>query len=220
MIKRPMCMLLIGLIIGIYLIEMLGMSWIWRSPTGPILDNSETFTQKITASGIVFQQESKLYKSKEYSYIYLTQTTLILNQRKYPIRNIKCVIEGQQEPLLEERITVMGFLSIPKTATNPGEFDLQTWERARKIDYYIEKCQLCTIQQKKNGWISRLTNLRNYLIDKIMEIFPESEAGILIAMLLGTKEYVDSDAADGFQAAGISHMMAKKCTNGYICVQC
>lgn len=208
MSKRPLCVIFLGLIIGICMIQVLGFSWIWKSPAGPVPDPQEYPDELIKASGIVYQQEEKTYQNKTYTYIYIKQTTLTIHTKEYPVRHIKCIIEGTEEWLLEENISVTGYLSTPEEPTNPGEFNKKQWEQAQKIDYYIEECHIQKVEKRNKGILSYLTELRKIWMERIHEIFPEKESGILDAMLFGTKDFLGEDIKYDFQAAGISHIMA------------
>ena len=98
-VKRPMCLAACILAFVIILADLLGISWIWRSPAGRVPDSEG---EKITAQGEVYDQEEQIYTNQVITYLYLKHTSLYVNGKTYPIRNIKCYIEGSQENFLGE----------------------------------------------------------------------------------------------------------------------
>ena len=60
-IKRPMCLFVCLFALTIILADLLGISWIWRSPAGPV---PESAGEKITAQGEVYDQAGVIALSK------------------------------------------------------------------------------------------------------------------------------------------------------------
>lgn len=230
--KRPLCLAAVLLAVCILAAQRLGISWIWRSPAGTeplewaeqgdsVQRNFEerdsgkgaseyenpAGSNLILAEGTVYRQEEQAYQKRIVTYLYLKQTNLYINSKKYPIRNIKCETEGKQAQLLGCRLCVRGALTLPESPGNPGEFDRRGYERARKIDFYLEEAEILE-QTEAEKLAVRTEAIREKCRRILQEIFPEREAGVLEAMLLGEKELLDEDTKSGFQAAGISHIIA------------
>ena len=204
-VKRPMCLAACILAFVIILADLLGISWIWRSPAGRVPDSEG---EKITAQGEVYDQEEQIYTNQVITYLYLKHTSLYVNGKTYPIRNIKCYIEGSQENFLGECLSVTGTLEVPEEPGNPGEFNRRRYEQARKIDYYVKKCRMGERSSEQQGFAVLMAKCRNYFSGVLESIFPEQEAGVLEAMLLGEKKLLEDEVQSGFQAAGISHVIA------------
>ncbi|MDY2594538.1 MAG: DNA internalization-related competence protein ComEC/Rec2 [Oliverpabstia sp.] len=204
-VKRPMCLAACILAFVIILADLLGISWIWRSPAGRVPDSER---EKITAQGEVYDQEEQIYTNQVITYLYLKHTSLYVNGKTYPIRNIKCYIEGSQENFLGECLSVTGTLEVPEEPGNPGEFNRRRYEQARKIDYYLKKCRIGERSSEQQGFAVLMAKCRNYFSGVLESIFPEQEAGVLEAMLLGEKKLLEDEVQSGFQAAGISHVIA------------
>ncbi|MGN0250480.1 MAG: DNA internalization-related competence protein ComEC/Rec2 [Oliverpabstia sp.] len=204
-IKRPMCLSACILAFAIILADLLGISWIWRSPAGPVPDSEG---EKITAQGEVYDQEEQIYSNQVMTYLYLKHTRLYVNGKIYPIRNIKCYLAGSQENFLGECLSVTGTLEVPEEPGNPGEFNRRRYEQSRKIDYYLQKCRIEERSSEQQGFAVLMEKCRNYCSEVLESIFPEQEAGVLEAMLLGEKKLLEDEVQSGFQAAGISHVIA------------
>lgn len=221
--KRPLCLAAVILAACILTAQWLGISWIWRSPAGTepaewaakedsgkknsAQQEELTDSDSVQAEGTVYRQEEKTYQKRIVTDLYLKQTNLYINSKKYPIRNIKCEIEGKQDQVLGCRLRAEGILTLPESPGNPGEFDRRSYERAGKIDFYLEDAKI--LRQSEAGKIAvQIEEVREKCRNSIREIFPQQEAGVLEAMLLGEKELLEEDTKSGFQAAGISHIMA------------
>ncbi len=218
--KRPLCLAAVLLAVCILAAQRLGISWIWRSPAGAEPERwaegespgaagsgEPVRSVGVKAEGTVYRQEQQTYRNKIVTYLYVKQTTLYLNSKKYPIRNIKCEIEGEQDQMLGCRLRAEGKLTLPESPGNPGEFDRRNYERAGKIDFYLKDAGILA-RSEPGGLTVRIEEIRKMCRDSIRGIFPEREAGVLEAMLLGEKELLEEDIKSGFQAAGISHIMA------------
>lgn len=208
MSKRPLCQLLLAIAIGIGLCKYFGMSFLWSSPAGtlPFLWAKEE--QCVTVSGIVYGQEEQTFQNQTYTYIYLKQANLFIRSKKYPIRNIKCTLEGSVECLLDYEVTLTGDLCFPLKNTNPGEFSQQLWEASRKIDFYLKNITEWNVISRSQGFsgiVSRITQQGKELLFKI---FPEKQAAILQAMIFGEKTELEDETKNQFQSAGISHVIA------------
>lgn len=206
--KRPLCLAAMLLTAGILAAYWLGISWVWRSPAGQEPEKWAAQEYSVQAEGIVWQQEEKTYQEQIVTYLYLKQTNLFINSKKYSIRNIRCEIRGRQESFLGCGLRVKGVLTLPQGPDNPGEFDRVQYERSRKVDFYLKDAGVMEQFSQPGAIKVRLDILREKCKNIIREIFPQREAGVLEAMLLGEKELLDEEVKLGFQAAGISHIMA------------
>lgn len=206
--KRPLFWAALLLVLGILLVRWMGISWIWRSPAGTITFEKASEEEQVLAEGIVFRQEEKSFQNKKYTYLYLKQTTLDIHSKKYPIRNIKCIIDGFIKPYTGYRLSIPGKLTLPAGASNPGGFDQGAYERTRKIDFHLINCGEINIIGQADQFSSYFAAVRKSCAEILEQIFPRQEAGILEAMLLGEKGQLEEEVKDEYQAAGISHVLA------------
>ena len=208
MIRRPLCIAAWLLIVSSLAAHWLGISWIWRSPAGPKPEQWAIREKSVYGEGAVYRQEEKIFSNKTYTYLYLKQTSLFIESKKYPVRNVKCIVEQSVETLYGKHVEVSGKLVLPEAPGNPGEFDRRKYERARKIDFYLKEAEIRKITGKE-GRIAAFTRKLRHFSGKILEnIFPSQEAEILKAMLLGERSQVDQEVKEWYQSAGISHIIA------------
>lgn len=218
MIKRPLCMAAFLLMLGIFTAQWLGFSWIWRTPAGPLPEEWAAREKEVRGKGRVYRQEEKTFSNQIYTYLYVEKTYLFIKSKKYPIRNIKCKLDDVEEELTGKTIVFSGKLTLVPLPGNPGEFNQRKYERREKIDFYLENTRLEEAGGEEGIIAKRVRQIREYLAGTVNKIFPGREAGLLQAMMLGEKSQVEEEVKGWYQAAGISHIMAKKCTSGYICV--
>lgn len=206
--KRPLCLMVFLLMAGILLARFLGISWIWRSPGGICPLRCAEQERKVSAEGTVYQQEVKIFENQTYTYLYLKQTNLFMNSEKYPIRNLKCILKQETETLTGCRLCMSGTLTLPKLPKNPGEFDRRKYEQSRKIDFYLEDARVESVSDEHRGSSAFFAGIRQKCMDVLEKIFPQREAGVLEAMLLGEKKQVEDEVKTRYQYAGISHVIA------------
>ncbi len=206
--KRPLCQVLLGMMLCIGLMKYLGISWLWKSPMGTLPFAWAAQEKSVEVTGVVYQQEQKNYSNQTYTYLYLNQTNLFIQSEKYPIRRIKCTMEDEMEDLLGAQVCLDGILSQPDTSTNPGEFNVRVWEASRKIDFYLEDISNIEVIADANSSEKITTQIKERGREILFQIFPKEEAGILEAMVFGDKSSLEDETQNQFQAAGISHIIA------------
>ena len=208
MSKRPLCYLFLVVAVVIGLCKCLGISWIWKSPKGTLPIEWAGQEQSVEVTGIVYAQEEKTYQDQIYTYVYVKQANLFIQSIKYPVRNIKCTLEGKLENYLDCELRLVGVLSLPKNSTNPGEFNQRSWEASRKIDFYLTDISAWEVTKMPKG-ITRFTSkIKQKGIEILLDVFPKEQAGILQAMMFADKTNLESETKNQFQAAGISHIIA------------
>ena len=95
-----------------------------------------------------------------------------------------------------------------KTATNPGEFDARAYYAGQGISMQLSQAVLTGKSEGYSGWRHVLYRLRRRAGEVLENIFPQKEASVLKAMLLGEKKGMDSEIKALYQGAGISHILA------------
>lgn len=123
-------------------------------------------------------------------------------------QNILCTLEGGEDLPLGLYVRVKGQYKPFYKATNPGAFDSAKYYKSIGIDYGLDKCVLLAKGEKYNAYLEGLFQLKEYFKHSIQNVFPEKEAGLLEAMLLGDKGDMDPEVKRLFQEGGISHIFA------------
>ncbi|MBS6196285.1 MAG: ComEC/Rec2 family competence protein [Clostridiales bacterium] len=206
--KRPLCLMAVLLAAGILLARLVGISWIWRSPQGSFLEEAAEKTCSAYARGTVYRQEEKKFTNQTYTYLYLKHASLLLDSEKYPIRNLKCIIEKEMPSMMGQALGLNGTLTLPQMPKNPGEFNKREYEHSGKIDFYLEKARVEEVGNSSEILIVFFARMRESCVEILEKIFPPREAGIMEAMLLGEKGGLESEIKGFYQAAGISHTIA------------
>lgn len=184
-----------------------GGSWLWKSPAGKESWQWAEQEQSIQAEGVVYRIEKDTR-----TMIYLKKTILIRSgsSKKYPIRNIKCT--GKKEALnsLREgmRVRLEGTLALPELPRNPGQFNRRVYESGKKIDFYLEDPAIVWSKEGSSGSTGMLRAWREEIKKRCKWLYPDTEAGILEAMLFGEKSELTGEVKGFYQAAGISHVLA------------
>lgn len=201
---RPLCRMAVLLMVLIFFADCAGWSRLWKSPAGgaPFFWAQED--QEAGAAGILYAKEEKA----SVTYLYLKQTSLTKQSEKYPIRNIKCIVKGSVLPETGDYVWLRGRLTIPDTPGNPGQFNEYRYAASDKIDFYLEDA--CILHSERTaGKVSvLLQQAKDKLRDNLERMFPEREAGILCAVLLGEKQMLEEEVREQYQTAGISHILA------------
>ncbi len=109
-----------------------------------------------------------------------------------------------------DRVRLCGSLKVPEGPGNPGEFDYPAYLRNNRIYYVLSvkdkgAAQLLRPSSGVNAWICYYREQSKIFFNKIL---PSEEAGVLLGMLLGSLEGVDSDEYKEYQKTGIVHIFS------------
>lgn len=122
---------------------------------------------------------------------------------------VLCYLKSDQEqPLMGERVTMLGELQEFSQATNPGCFDQKRYHAARGLSFCMKKAELIERGSTYSGYRQFLYRVREYLGSIIDATCAESDAGVINAMLLGDKTELDSAQKKLYQENGIAHILA------------
>lgn len=112
-----------------------------------------------------------------------------------------------------EEVTVYGVLAPVRPPANPGQFDYQTFYRARRMLCVLHAYRSSAVQpHAAEGWrwgAPRLmSELRRRFNQGIWDHVSESRAGLASAILLGSREQLGRDRKDRFLQTGTVHLLA------------
>ncbi len=216
--RRPLC-LICAAFAGI-----LALCLLWLPAAVP--DTGDGEGQLITAEGQVYRKE---YKTQRYGpgrtlVVYL-KAVHILNGfgeeagqservRSQPffqneVQNIVCYMEdGTAEPEMGTVLRVKGKLRFFSEAGNKGEFDLWEYYRMMKLSFRLEDACITAHGGKAAPLREGLYRLKEHFSGVLEEVFPESEASILKAMLLGEKNGLDGEIKKLYRDSSIIHILS------------
>lgn len=158
----------------------------------------------VIVTGNVYRKDSK--------YFYL-DSVFIQNhaanlQRTIPLEeNLLCEY-GAAAPKIGSTVTVTGSFSAFGRATNPGEFDTAEYYHTLGIAGRITEISDLKSSEDYSLWQETLFELRCYFKQRLYHIFPEKEASIMAAMLLGDKQDIDGEIKELYQENGIIHILS------------
>lgn len=121
-------------------------------------------------------------------------------------------LEGDGEPgriCPGQWVTVEGYLSRPKQATNPGCFDARYYYETQGIKYQIKKAKVKYCDSHLPNYLRLiLYKLRWLLSASLASHFEEPYTSLMQAMLLGEKDNLSPTYQLLFQKGGIAHVLA------------
>ncbi|MCM1535610.1 MAG: DNA internalization-related competence protein ComEC/Rec2 [Clostridium sp.] len=171
--------------------------------------------REVVITGRVYQKDRDYFYldsiSLEQVTSYNSEISNIADQQNIPLTYH---IIGQSEEfapeelLLGSRVTVRGRLGSFRTATNPGEFDAAKYYRTLKIGGKLTDVKLLAKSEDYSRWKEMLYRLKAYWRERLFRIFPEEEASVMAAMLLGEKKGIDEEIKELYQRNGIIHILS------------
>ena len=105
-------------------------------------------------------------------------------------------------------VTVSGTFYNFRPASNPGEFDTQAYYRTLGITGRLKESSVLSAGSRYSRWRETLYSIRQYFQNRLYAVFPEKEASILSAMLLGEKGELDREVKELYKRNGIIHILS------------
>lgn len=172
--------------------------------------------EQLTITGQVYQKDDEHIYLKSVNLI--TSDSLRFNatvqsaagsQQQIPIQeNIICEVDGAGKQPLGSIVTLSGTFMPFSQATNPGEFNGLEYYRTLKIGGRLLKTEM--LETGKGYWPlrERLYRLKLYFRQRLYSVFPEKEASVMSALLLGDKSELDTELKDLYKRNGILHILS------------
>lgn len=135
--------------------------------------------------------------------------------KKHTIQGRMIVKLGQESVLkrnmVGKRVGVYGILQAPSKKRNPKMFDYQMYLKSKGIYgiLYGENKQVQVIGEGHLSYVARIANsIKDHITQVIFSILPEKEGGVLLGILLGDKDFLDTNIYQTFKDIGIAHILA------------
>jgi competence protein ComEC len=119
-----------------------------------------------------------------------------------------CVYESAPELVLGSTVAVEGQFSDFTEATNPGEFDYARYYHSVGYVGRLKNVSVVEASEPTVRWQEGLYRLRCYWERRLYAVFPEKEASVMAAILLGDKSGVDADVKAMYKRNGIIHILS------------
>lgn len=129
-------------------------------------------------------------------------------------REIHCqdnfILETQQTLTipLGSTMAVRGVFYPCSEATNPGEFDSAVYYRTLGIGGRLKKAEILAVGGECWQVREGLYRLKQYFKERLYRIFPEKEAAVMSALLLGDKKDLDDELKELYKRNGILHILS------------
>lgn len=200
--KRPMIMFLLGILILCFCFA--------SNYKMPLIE--EKFEEEVDGKlrGTIYHVDEK----EKTNTIYLKEVEILsignenLEGKGYYCDKIIVYDLEKKKTTISSEIIVSGVLQKFQNASNPGQFDEKSYYHNKNISY---KMLANAIDTKKTNDLS----LENFLYKgkkKIQEvystIYDAKDMGIISAIILGDKTFLDNDIKELYQKNGIAHIIA------------
>lgn len=201
--RRPLLLAAICLVLAMGFLLHLGV--FDRTPKGQTGADALSDGESLAITGQVYQKDSeKLYLRSIQIY-----SSAEFSQPAIPCKdNLICILEQEADVPLGCVVLATGTFQPFPGATNPGEFDSREYYRTLGIGGRVKS--VVVLAQGESFWELReaLYQLRRALGKRLEKIFPEKEAAVMCALLLGDKEDLDPGLKELFQRNGILHILS------------
>ena len=124
------------------------------------------------------------------------------------VRRVFCYTDSADGLKIGQEICAFGTGEEPAPAVNPGGFDYRLYCRGKGIGgaFYADRYEVTDETCDRMG--EGLRQLRQLLSDRLQEIAPREDAGILMAVLLGDRTWLEDSVYELYRRNGISHLLA------------
>ena len=154
---------------------------------------------EMDATIISEKQESKYY----YSYIIKGKNNIFKNK--------KFILYTSKTNNLEygDKISIKGTFYMPSGVRNYKGFNYKQYLKSNKIYGSIKSSNVKIICKDNINFLLKMNNkARNKIITQTEKILLDKTKGILIALLLGNKTYIEEEIIGNFQKSSLAHILA------------
>lgn len=188
--RRPLCLAALLLVLILWLIP----KDVWLKK--PDIPSGET----VTVSGRISKREQK----EEKQVYYLTDCRCDRTDSEFSI--LAYLPKGDSYPIGCE-LSMYGTIYQLNKADNPGQFDGESFYQSQGILYTFQGKTVLEISGE-SSFLEIPAKIREYLGERLMEIYDQRDGGILKAVLLGDRSSLRKEDQLLYRKNGISHLLA------------
>ena len=118
------------------------------------------------------------------------------------------VAELSDDPEVGDRVRVSGVPERIPSSTNPGGFDSGEYYESEGVLWQLRSEQVQILEKNADTMTAFLGRIRKNCCERLQQILPEKEAGVLSAMLLGERTGMDEELKELYRRNGIAHILA------------
>lgn len=171
-------------------------------------DRSGLDGKSCVVTGRVYQKDSNSFYLDSITSFYSDFEAADQQQRISFTDNLKCETNGETEVRLGSIVQVSGVFGTYPTATNPGEFDQAQYYYSLQIGGRLRQVTVLEESEDYSELQELLFQIREYFKQRLYNVFPEKEASVMCAMLLGDKTELDGEIKELYQENGIVHILS------------
>lgn len=150
------------------------------------------------------QEDQTIY---ELSHCYASLTTGII-----PCMSIQCesvqTDSSKDEYLIGTTLIMTGTIEKWQQAENEGNFDAVSYYKSKKMTFRLKDCCVEQCVGTPDSVAEFLGKVQKRMVEIYQKGMRAEYAGILTTMIVGDKTLLDENEKAGYQAAGISHILA------------
>ena len=110
--------------------------------------------------------------------------------------------------LTGRRLTATGRLREVPRPTNPGQFDSWLSLRLKGCPYRLYSIRSAAVSERTAGLWGAAARLSAFGRERIVKVFPSSQAGIFAALLIGDRTLMEEGQAELWRQSGTAHILA------------
>lgn len=140
--------------------------------------------------------------------LYLTDIKVLHNEHKYMLKGNVIAYVAENIVKIGETIELTGKLGRIEGPANPGQFDGRSYYGAKGIYYSYTAQRILIRKSTDNNIKERLYQIRSNLSDVFLSLTDQESAGIISAMVLGEKEFLETEVKERYARNGIAHILS------------
>lgn len=202
MIKRPICLLCILFMTGIWVMSILKIPLTGESSEQLIVDEYLETNKEVTRIyGTIYR------RTLDKGSVYLKESYLKIHSELIFLDRIKVYMEEEQNLPIGAGVIAVGKLKKIEPPGNPGQFNSQQYYATQHIAYTMVKTTVELEKLPVYSYRNTLASIRDFIAESLEKTTGEY-APIFHGMLLGDKSQLEDEIRDRYQMAGIMHILA------------
>ena len=162
--------------------------------------------EQIVLTGRVIQKEYRVRHGEKVPVIYLGSLK-DKNDRQVMLYMTE-MGDRRELPYVGEIVRVSGKVSLFRGATNPGEFDLKEYYQILNVSYKLNRTEILERSESCFQLKEKLFQIKCRCCEVLERIYPQEEASLLKAILLGDKAGLEDEIKELYQLNGLIHILS------------
>ena len=159
---------------------------------------------QVQVQGILYLRESK----EEHQVLYLKDVQLYQNNQKFECANLILYDKEHIRTSLGNSIIATGDIYFFQSARNPGNFNQDEYYRRKNISAFITNAQYEVSRESIWAIRDQLQDMKESWKVLFEDTLGETDGRIMSAILLGTREDLDSEIKELYRQSGIIHILS------------